>query len=50
MIYLDEKTDRPTLECAAIDADFDLDWIEAATDADILAALREWIEAGNEAR
>lgn len=48
MIYLDETTDRPTLECLAIDADFNLDAIENASDEELLKMLRDWIEAGDE--
>lgn len=48
MIFLDETLDRPTLECLAIDANMDLDAIEAATDSELLAMLRAYVEAGDE--
>ena len=50
MTFIDETTDRPTLEIAAIfECDFDLNVIEAASDDDLRAMIVEWIEAGNEA-
>lgn len=48
MIYLDETLDRPTLECLAIDADLDLDAIEAASDSELLEMLHSYVEAGDE--
>lgn len=50
MIFLDENTPREVLEDAAVvEAGFDPIWVDASTDAQILAGLRQWIEEGNEA-
>ena len=50
MIMIDSTTDRATLEIAAIfDCDFDLDAIEAASDAELREMIIAWIEAGDEA-
>jgi hypothetical protein len=49
MIFIDENTDRPSLEVAAIaECNFDLDVIEAATDKELLDMITDWIEAGDE--
>ncbi len=49
MIMIDENTDRRTLEIVAIfDCNFDLDAIEKATDAELVAMIGEWVEAGDE--
>jgi hypothetical protein len=48
-MFVDENTDRPSLEAAAIaECKFDLDVIEAATDAELLEMIVEWIEEGDE--
>lgn len=48
---IDENTDRATLEIAAIfECEFALDAIEAATDAELLEMIREWIEQGDECK
>ena len=48
-MMIDEKTSRADLEIAAIfECDFDLDAIEAASDAELLDMIIEWIEAGDE--
>lgn len=48
-MMIDENTDRPTLEVAAIgECNFDLDVIEAATDKELLDMIIDWIEAGDE--
>jgi hypothetical protein len=49
MIEINETTDRRTLELAAIfECDFDLDWIEQASDEQLRDRIIEWIEAGDE--
>ena len=49
MIEINEQTDRRSLELAAIfECDFDLAWVEGATDEDLRDAIIEWIEAGDE--
>jgi hypothetical protein len=48
-MFIDENTDRATLEVAAIsECEFDLDAIEAATDKELLNMITDWIEAGDE--
>jgi hypothetical protein len=48
-MFIDENTDRPTLEVAAIsECEFDLDVIEAATDEELLNMITNWIESGDE--
>ena len=50
MTFIDETTPRADLEIAAIfECDFDCATVEAASDADLLAMIRDWIEQGNEA-
>lgn len=49
MTYLDETTDRPTLEVLAIfDCNMDCAIVEKATDSELLDMIRTWIEAGDE--
>lgn len=49
MTFIDQNTDRPTLEIAAIfECEFDLDVIEAASDDELRAMIVAWIEAGDE--
>lgn len=46
---IDENTSRAELEIAAIfECNFDLAKIEAASDAELLEMIRDWIEAGDE--
>jgi hypothetical protein len=48
-MFIDENTDRATLEVAAIsECEFDLDAIETATDEELLTMITDWIEAGDE--
>lgn len=48
---IDEATSRADLEIAAIfECKFDLAAIEAASDAELLAMIRDWIEAGDECK
>ena len=45
MTFIDENTDRRTLEIAAIfDCDMDLATVEAATDDELRAMIVAWIE------
>lgn len=49
MIFIDETTDRATLEIAAIfECEFDLAVIEAASDEELRAMIAAWIEEGDE--
>jgi hypothetical protein len=49
MTLINETTDRATLEVVAIfDCEFDLQVIEAASDADLLDMITDWIAAGDE--
>lgn len=53
MIVIDESTDRPTLEVAAVEAGFadtteGCEAVIAMTDAELRDAIRAWIEAGDE--
>lgn len=49
MTYLDENSSRADLEIAAIfTCGFDCAIVEKATDAELLAMIREWVEAGDE--
>lgn len=49
-MMIDQNTARADLEIAAIfECEFDLDAIEAATDAELLDMIQTWIEEGNEA-
>lgn len=48
MLYIDENTDRATLEVAAIDANFDLNVIEAASDEELRNMIVAWVMAGDE--
>jgi hypothetical protein len=48
-MHIDETSTRNDLEHAAVfECNFDLDVIEAATDAELLEMIREWIVAGDE--
>lgn len=49
MFFIDENTDRATLEEAAIvEIGFDPKVVDAATDNDLRAMIIQWIEAGDE--
>ena len=49
MTFIDETTDRPTLEIAAIfECEFDLKVIEAASDEELRNMILDWIEEGSE--
>lgn len=49
MTFLNETTDRATLEIAAIfDCSIDCSTVEAATDSELLEMIREWVAAGDE--
>lgn len=49
MTFIDENTDRRTLEIAAIfECEFDLAVVEAASDEELYEMIGEWAEAGNE--
>ena len=49
MMMIDSTTSRPDLEIAAIfECEFELDAIEAASDAELLEMITDWIEAGDE--
>jgi len=49
MLYIDENTDRATLEEAAIvEIGFDIAIVEAATDDELRAMVIGWIMDGNE--
>lgn len=46
---IDETTSRADLEIAAIfECNMDCATVEAASDAELLAMVRDWIEAGDE--
>lgn len=50
-MFIDENTDRATLEIAAIfDCEFDLDVIEAASDDELRTMIQAWIEQGDECK
>lgn len=50
-MFIDENTSRADLEITAIfECEFDLDVIEKATDAELLAMIRDWVEAGDECK
>lgn len=49
MTFLDENTSRADLEIAALfECNIDCSTVEKATDAELLAMIRNWIEAGDE--
>lgn len=49
MTFIDETTDRATLEIAAIfECEFDLDVVEAATHEELRKMVVAWIEEGSE--
>ncbi len=49
MTFIDQNTDRATLEVAAIsECQFDLDAVKAASDDELREMIAAWIEAGDE--
>lgn len=49
MTFLDETTSRADLEIAALfECGLDCDVVAKAADAELLAMIRNWIEAGDE--
>lgn len=48
-MFIDANTSRPELEEAAImTCGFDAATVDAASDADLLDMIQDWIEAGDE--